>query len=202
MPFLPTEYRELSLAEAKQICRRRYREQRRSIDSDTRILLDRSLCENTIALPSFREADTVLAFYPVSGEPNILPILERAAQMGKKLAFPVCDPRNATMTFRLASIAELSPSTYGIPEPPQNAPVVTDFSNCFCIVPGIVFDQNGFRIGYGKGYYDRFLEHFRGVTAGLVYHELLVDSLPHEPTDINVSIIITERGVLFPNEKN
>ena len=90
---------------------------------------------------------------------------------------------------------------YGIPEPSDKMEVVTDFSECICIVPGLVFDLSGHRLGYGKGYYDRFLKDFTGYSVGLVYSEFILDKLPCEPTDRAVDLMITERGIILPNER-
>lgn len=156
---------------------------------------------HTAGLSDFLSADTVLGFYPIGEEPNILPILQKAFTLGKRLAFPRCHPASCTMTFHwVSSLEELSEGAYGIREPAANAPVVTDFANAFCLVPALGFDRHGYRIGYGKGYYDRFLTDFDGVCAGIGYSPLLCDALPYESTDKTVSMIITERGILLPDE--
>ena len=106
------------------------------------------------------------------------------------------------MTFRyVSSLSEFLPGSYSIPEPPKDATAFSSDTKALCVVPALAFDTLGFRIGYGKGYYDRFLKNFDGYTVGAVYSELLSELLPRGYYDMAVDIIITERRIIETNAK-
>ncbi len=158
--------------------------------------MDSRICEAVAHLSEFENADTVLFYYPIGEEPNLLALAEAAQTAGKKIAFPLCADDGCSMTFHaVASPEALIPGKYRIPEPVADAEKIRDFSRCLCLVPALSFDTSGFRIGYGKGYYDRFLKEYPVCTAGIVYSFCLCQTpLPKEPHDRPVSILITEEG--------
>ena len=201
MPSSPIDRIERARLEKREL-RREYRARRRALSPEDRAAWDHALCETTVSLPCFTEAKTLLAYYPLSDEPNLLNVVTRALHMGKTVAFPVCDVETSTMVFRVvSSLEELAEGAFGIHEPTEACPVLSDFDGALCLVPALCFDRRGFRIGYGKGYYDRFLSAHPVQTVGATYDALIADSLPTEPTDRSVSILITERGGLLVSEK-
>ena len=186
----------------KKASRAHFRRVRKDISSESRCLLDSALFSNIASHPAFLNADTVLCYYPVKSEPNILPLIRHALSNGKKIAFPISHPESSTLTFhRVESISDLTVGTYDIPEPPAYAPQVCEFNKSICIVPALAFDSNGNRLGYGGGYYDRFLKSFNGVSILPIYSLLFSEFLPTDENDQKVDIIITEEGVAFVNEK-
>jgi 5-formyltetrahydrofolate cyclo-ligase len=209
MQLLPTDLLnffgspEEDVSIAKQKLRVHYRAVRKSVSNEARELLDATLCANASEHYALKNAKTLLFYYPVKGEPNIKPLITWAFLNKKSVAFPISNCNTSTLSFRLVNnISELSCGAYGIPEPSNDAPCVTDFKNAVCIVPGLVFDRNGYRIGYGKGYYDRFISNFDGTAVGLAYDGFCIPSeLPHDEYDETVDIIITERGIIVPDAK-
>ena len=144
---------------------------------------------------------TVLLFSPVKGEPDVSPLTEALIKNSISVGFPVSLTQSTTLEFRkISSCQDLKLGAYNILEPDESSPVIGDFTNALCVVPAIAYDKSGMRLGYGKGYYDRFLGSNNITSVGVCYSDLLVDSLPFESTDIPVDIIITEGGVIFPNE--
>ncbi|MBQ8850359.1 MAG: 5-formyltetrahydrofolate cyclo-ligase [Clostridia bacterium] len=191
----------LTESENKERSRAHFFEQRKSISNESRFLLDTALFSNAAALPQFKEANTLLCYYPIKGEPNILPLVRHAQALGKAIAFPISHIKERRLSFHvLSDLSELVIGAYGIPEPPCELPVVTSFANSLCLVPALAFDKSGYRLGYGGGYYDRFLPDFNGVSLGLAYSAFFVDRLPVEDHDSTVDIIITENGGFFPYE--
>lgn len=149
-------------------------------------------------LATYRYSDTLLLYSPIKGEPDVNVVAEAALADGKRIAYPVTDPANRTMKFfYVNSPDELVPGHYGILEPPQGAELFTDDVNthAICIVPALAFDVDGYRLGYGKGYYDRYLAHFTGVKVGLIPSKFVVPRLPRGRYDLAVDVIITEDGV-------
>lgn len=197
--LLPTDMPDIK--EEKKALRALYKEKRRLIDADRKALLDKALCENILRLESFISSDTLLCFYPSFLEPDVLPIASEALKLGKALAFPLCDTATHTMTFRyVSSLDELKTGSYSIPEPPGSNRSYEGEANTLCLVPALTFDHNGYRLGYGGGYYDRFLSGFCGVSLGVVYEELVCRKLPHGYFDVKADIIITERGSILTND--
>ena len=193
MPCLPTD--------AKKTLRRELRAQRRAIDPERKATLDAALVARAIQTKAFSNAELLLLYAPLPDEPNLLPLAEEAWKQGKQVAFPISLTDTHTLGFHIVeSLDELIEGSYGILEPPTTAPIVTKTKGALCLVPALAFDKEGFRLGYGEGYYDRFLAEFQGTSLGLFYHEFLQNALPRGTYDRAVDLLITEKGVLLPDE--
>lgn len=116
--------------------------------------------ENLICSDLYLDAKTVLFYCAIEGEINIDDCISDALMLGKKAALPVCMNENGDMKFYyINSFEDLNTGFFGIREPDiQKCQEVTDFTDAVCIVPAIAYDKKGYRLGYGKGYYDRFLQ--------------------------------------------
>jgi len=185
--------------EQKAEIRRNVRLERRSIPSGEKEELDRAICGKFLSLASYRYADTLLIYAPIDGEIDVMPIARAAWEAGKRVAFPVCDPETRTMVFRCVDSEDrLAKRHFGIPEPSDSDPAIDPESpgTAVCVLPGLVFDRGGFRVGYGGGYYDRFLSLFRGTKVGLVYSKFLIDSAPRGRFDTAADALVTEKGVI------
>lgn len=175
---------------------------RKEISNESRYLLDTALFSNAAILPQYLDSDLLLCYYPIKREPNILPLIRHAQTLGKTVAFPISHVEERRLSFHAVSdLSELVTGAYGIPEPPEWLPEIGAFTNALCLVPALAFDRKGHRLGYGGGYYDRFLSGFDGITLGLAYSSFFVDTVPSEDHDASVDIIITEKGGYFPYEE-
>lgn len=97
--------------------------------------------------------------------------------------------------YRVKSREDLKKGRFGIWEPdPTVCPLLEEPSGAFCLVPGLAFDRAGYRLGYGKGYYDRFLAAHAVKAVGLCYEELLLSQVPRQPLDQRVGWLVTEAG--------
>ena len=171
---------------------------RSSISPEEKAALDAALCQELMLIS--HKSDVWLLFYPIKNEPDLLAFAEHLLSVGKQVAFPISLTDNCQLDFRLVdSLSQMTAGAYGIPEPPEYCRKVEDFDGAMCIVPALSYDTRGFRIGYGKGYYDRFLSKHKPMTVGICYGSLICDRLPTDPTDIPVDMIITESGVTVPN---
>ena len=156
-----------------------------------------AFCEAILSLDEFKRCDTVLLFYPLGNEPDMRRIAFEARSLGKKVAFPISLTESYTLEFHeVASLDEMKLGTYGIAEPPTDAPLPTITQKTLCVVPALAVDKRGYRIGYGKGYYDRFLASFEGISIAAVFDGFLLDRLPTEDTDVPLDILITKTGVI------
>ena len=134
--------------------------------------------------------DKVLVYVSKDSEIDTISIIEYCLHNNIKVAVPKC-VKNEIIFYYINSLDELSLSKFNILEP-NNRRVVRGYKRSICITPGIVFDEKGNRIGYGKGYYDRFFAKYDGCKIGITYKDLLIKKLPHETYDIPVDYIITD----------
>lgn len=173
--------------------RAKYRRMRRALDLAERGGWDAAIAETVAALPEYAAADSLLCYVSTAEEVSTRAILERALKDGLPVAAPVCVGR--TMVFRrFRSLGELAPGYMGILTPGEKCAEARAGGRTLCVVPGLAFDREGYRLGYGGGYYDRFLADFPGVTVGLCYEALRADHLPRGAFDIPVGRVVTERG--------
>jgi 5-formyltetrahydrofolate cyclo-ligase len=176
-------------------------EQRLAIPEELRHEADTAMAGRFVNLATFRFAEVILLYAPIKAEPNVLLCCEAALKAGKRLAFPRCHPDTCTMTYGIvSSLDDLVEGAYGILEPREDAEIYVPapYKHDICVVPAVCFDKKGYRIGYGKGYYDRFLSGFGGTSVGFCLSRFLCDSLPRGRYDRAVDLIITEKGVIAP----
>lgn len=196
MPLLPTD----PVTEKKEL-RAHFLNLRRALSPEEKQQMDRALCDTVVALPEFDACRLLLCYTPTRGEIDLLPLAKQALTFGKAVAFPISHPDDCTLTFHIVrSLDDLRAGTYGILEPPSDAPRIETAPDTICLVPALSFDRTGYRLGYGKGYYDRFLPTFQGISVGLIYSACLCRRLPRNETDRPVHRIFTEKGELLPNE--
>jgi 5-formyltetrahydrofolate cyclo-ligase len=191
-----------NVKDVKRKLRNQYKQYRLALPADVKADYDKKICEALVQLVSFKYSDTILMYAPLEGEIDVMPIAERALELGKRVAFPRCieEPRNLDFKY-VSSLDELKSGSYSIAEPTEDMESVTDLSRSICIIPGIVFDKDGYRVGYGKGYYDRFLAAYDGTKFGLAYSECILDSVPRRRFDRHVDILISEKGVKLAKTK-
>ncbi|WJY28466.1 MULTISPECIES: 5-formyltetrahydrofolate cyclo-ligase [Sporosarcina] len=146
----------------------------------------------------YAEAETVALTVSRGREICTRPIIEACWQAGKRVAVPKCRPADRTMQFRfITSFSQLETVYLDLQEPieEQTESAVADDIDLI-VVPGVAYSSDGYRIGYGGGYYDRFLEGYEGNALSLAFELQIGPSLPVEPFDIPVGKIITEERVI------
>ena len=149
-----------------------------------------TLCRMVLETEAYRRAKTIYGYLPFNQEVDLHALLQEALDEGKQVALPKCYGRD--MRFILVQdLSDIRHSAFGVPEPAADGPAAADKAG-LVIVPGLVFDRRGYRIGYGGGYYDRFLslepDH---PTIGLCYDFQLVDQLEPDAHDIPVDIVFS-----------
>ena len=148
-----------------------------------------------LAMPEVKKADALFLFYPLEGEINLLPVAEYAWREGKSIGFPLCEDKDGIMTFRkVGSLDELVSGSFGTKEPKNGAEEIFP-ENAVIFLPALAIDKNGYRLGYGKGYYDRYLAkhaELKPFTVGVIYKDLLFDELPRDEYDISCDKIILD----------
>lgn len=184
--------------------RTRFRTLRDSLQGEARQLAETAIIERLFSLPAWREADLICGYISMRGELNTDPIWARAAAEGKDYSLPVTvtGAGEGRMVFRRTegyAPHSLIPARFDIPEPPCTCPTLTpsEFSGALILVPGLVFDGEGYRLGYGGGYYDRFLASLRDAavpvtTVGLAFSCCRIPRLPREAFDIPVDLVLDD----------
>ncbi len=177
--------------------REQYRAVRTNMEPEFRRDCDQRIAERVRALWQYRNCRQILVYVSTPIEVDTYPIIHQALADGKRVAVPRCVPDTRRMEFYyINSLEDLSPGTFGVLEPqPQKENLVTDFSRSLCIVPAFCYDFNGYRLGYGKGYYDRFLAGYEGDRIGICYSSCIRRRLPHGRFDRPVQLLITENFI-------
>ena len=157
---------------------------------------DRILFRRLLTLPQLAECSSILLYYGVGQEPDTSQLIEPLISLGKALSFPLCLPERRMEARSYQGPGHLLPGPFGIPEPDKDCPVVKRSDLSSILVPGLCFDERGFRLGHGGGYYDRYLTGVSGLTIALCRDKLLLPSLPVESHDRPVNILLTETRCL------
>ena len=156
---------------------------------------DKSLFQKVTSIREFIDARNIMIFCSVKREPDTIEIAKSALLMGKKVTFPRCVGDGIMHARAVECLSELEPGMLDIPAPPESAPIVVPEELDLIVVPALTFDIRGHRLGYGGGYYDRYLSGIRAYTIGMAREQLIKRSLPNEPHDIAVKCIVTESEI-------
>lgn len=191
----------VSIKEQKAVLRKKYSSMRAAIPDEYHREASEKIAEYFFESSIYRDAEAVLMYLSINREVRTRALIERILSDGKRLALPVCFD-NGKMTFRyITSRDSLVKGKFSAPEPDDTCEEYRGGVPTVCIIPAIAFDKNGYRLGYGKGYYDRYLSRFNVVRVGFSFDELFVESLPHGRFDAACDAVITEKGVYFTGEK-
>lgn len=186
-----------NIKEVKINLRARYRRFRENLEIEQKRKLDSAIQARFLALPEYARADTILIYVSKPIEVDTLALIQAAFSNHKKVAVPRCVPNTYEMEFYyIESLDDLEKGAFGVLEPkPETCKLFKSAKKALCIVPGLSFDAQGYRLGYGKGYYDRFLNKFSGATAGICYMGCVQWNLPHGYYDRPVDVLITEKYI-------
>jgi len=170
----------------KQILRNKYKEIRKNIDDkeeQANIIFNK-----VINLEEYKQSDLILIYVSLKDEVDTIELIKHSLEIGKKVATPKCEG-NDIIFYYINTLENLEERSFGILEPRTNKKV-DSFNNSICIIPGIAFDKQNNRIGYGRGFYDRFLENYKGIKIGLTYKECICDKIDSEKNDIKMDKVI------------
>lgn len=179
---------------------------RDAMPAEQRAACSAAIARRVIAMASFGLCDTILCYAAVGSEVDVSAIAEAALGRGKRVAFPVCSAEKGEMEFyAVTSLSELTEKNrFSIPEPPaKEENLVRPTESTMILMPGLIFDKRGKRIGYGGGYYDRYIRKYpallhSSMTVGVVYHTFLSDiPIPYTDHDISAALVVTEKKLHF-----
>lgn len=185
-----------NLREHKISLRKKFKEIRFSFTPAQKADMDERIFSRLIATKAYRDCKVLLTYVSTDIEVDTRKLILHALADGKTVAVPKCIDGTRNMKFYIIhSFDDLEVATFSVLEPKvQQCTELLDFKGALCIVPGLAFDMNGYRLGYGKGYYDRFLNRAEGLlNYGLCYCSCTVNRLAYGKFDVPVNTLITEK---------
>ena len=154
----------------------------------------RRITELLTALPEYEDADRIMAYADYNHEVITRYIIEQSWKDGKEVAVPKVFGKDMVF-YRLTDFSQLESGYFGIPEPKEDGETVS-WEDAMMVMPGVAFDENCNRVGYGGGFYDRFVEKHPGIRRVAVgFSFQIISEVPTEPTDIRPQVIVTEEKI-------
>lgn len=169
-------------------------EQRKKLceDTDRKNALDLEIQTRLLISREYRDADTILLYMARPAEIASSLILHAALANRKIVALPQCLDQGKMIFRRIRSLSDVTPGRFGILEPGQECEIITPDEHSLCVCPALGCDMRGYRLGFGGGYYDRFLVDFQGVKAALCYADSLIPRIEADVFDIKMDVIHTD----------
>ena len=172
----------------KKELRAQVRAKKRAMTEEQIVNKSRALAEQFFRSEAYRNAKSIYGYLPYNQEVRTVPMLEQARKDGKRVAVPKC--YDAEMRFIwLDDLTQVAPGYANIPEPIADDPIADD-KTALVLMPGLAFDPQGHRIGYGGGFYDKFLEQEMHPTLALCYDFQMLEHLETEEHDIPVDTVL------------
>ena len=177
----------------KRELRGRVRERLAALSPEELVRSDEALFERFLALPQVAAARTIFAFWGIPGkEPDTARLVGELVRRGKTVGLPRMLPEHRMEVRRYDPDKPLVKVSFGISEPGEDCPLLQREEIGLVLVPAVCYDRRGYRLGFGGGYYDRWLEGFSGVTVGLCREAVLQEAVPIEAHDAKVDVLLTD----------
>lgn len=182
------------LAAQKRRLREEVNARRNSLLPHARTAKSHDIMQRLRALPAYDNGRYPLVYVSMPSEVQTLTLIDQRLAAGKPLAVPKVEGDGLAL-YEIRAVSDLVPGVWGIlePEPEKARPADPDMVDVV-VIPGVVFDLEGHRLGYGRGYYDRLLKQLGGHAAkvALAFEAQLARAVPSEPHDVHMDFIITE----------
>lgn len=181
--------------ELKQTLRKNIKDAMSKLEPEYCLQADQAIYEAVTGLPEYKRARTIFCFVGTKDEINTAPIIERALEDGKRMAVPRCVAKGVMEAFLIDSLDNLREGHYGILEPGDEAPRIGPEEIDLAVIPCLSCSRDGKRLGYGGGYYDRYLGKVDGIKAVICRGRIMREDLPVENHDEKVDMVIWEEGI-------
>lgn len=167
------------------------------------------ICKNLLRMEAYCQADVLLLYAPIRKEVQVDKIFQDGIKKGKRIYFPKVLDKETMNFYQIDNPAELREGCMGIMEPLPSVDkqffysqvVEKEQKKTFMLMPGVAFSKSGFRIGYGGGYYDRYLQDKPlMIKAALCYEMQMVSTLSHDTHDIKADCVITENNIFYTSK--
>ena len=177
----------------KKILRKDILEKLKTINSKERLSFEKAIYNKLFENENFKKAKCIALTIPFGTEINTYPIIEKLLNEGKTVCSPICEKESRNMIFyKINSLDELVEGYYGIKTPPEKKENIVEKDMIdLILVPGVGFDKDNYRIGFGGGYYDRYLKDYQGYTISLAFKDQIIDKVPINEFDLPVNLVIT-----------
>jgi 5-formyltetrahydrofolate cyclo-ligase len=187
------------MREQKESVRKILRQRKEAMIPEERLEKSRRICRHLMKI--IREKETVMVFTSKEKEVNTKPLIMALFGKGNPVVVPIIVKEDCSLRLSyLKDFSALVPSTFGVPEPVGSEIPVNAEDISTIILPMLGFDRMGGRIGYGAGYYDRFLSKNTGLRKiGIAYGCQEAENIPVDENDIRMDMIITEDGIVYPD---
>ena len=181
----------------KSALRRYFRDVRKNMPQQEREELSRRIERSFLDSSLYKNTSAVLIYVSSPIEVDTNGLIENCFRDGKRVLVPRCLTGGNVMEFcEIDSFDMRISGAFGISEPDSSVKAAAEIpDDSVCVTPGLAFDKSGHRLGFGKGFYDRFLADYKGIAAGLCYENGLCDCVFHEEHDIAVDMLFTEKDV-------
>jgi 5-formyltetrahydrofolate cyclo-ligase len=183
----------MDIRSQKNELRNYFSKKRQTIPPSEKRALDDDIAKRFVAMNAFKSSNQILLYASTDDEISTSYIFDYALECGKKCFFPKCYEHSEMIFYSVKDSSDLIMDAFNIKAPKYEDDPYSPMPSDIIIVPAMAYDKNGFRLGYGKGFYDRFLSGFLGTKIGLSYSDFIVDSLPRGRYDLSVDIIVTEK---------
>jgi len=184
-----------SIHDQKGKLRQRCKTIRKELGDEIRQSASNAICTYLSNWDVFQRAKTILTYMPMRTEVDLRPLLTEFPDRHWSLP-RILPGGEGIMLFHQYDPENLIVHPLGMAEPAPHLPQVPPAEIELVLAPGLAFDRNGWRLGYGGGYFDRFLKDFRGVSVGVLFQALLLNAIPHGEYDVPVSWLVTEGGLI------
>lgn len=185
-----------TIQEQKKILRRKIRERALSLDPAYCRSADQAIYDQLLSLPEYQNASRIFCFVSRPEEADTHAIILHALTEHKTIAVPRCEGDGIMHAYVIRDFyRDLQPGKYGIPEPGGGCTRMVPADFDLLLVPCCSCTHDGQRLGFGGGYYDRYLPKTSAVTISLCREKLISPEIPAEPFDQNMDIVLTEAGI-------
>lgn len=168
---------------------------RNSLSKEMLYKMSEIIQTRVLNMNEFINAKTVAAYHPVGSEVGTLKILSSVLQLNKRLTLPRVEGETKMIFAEVKDLQkDLKVGQYKIMEPKNHCSKINKLD--LVLVPGIAWDKYGHRLGYGKGYYDRYLVNLQTKSVGLAYDFQVLENIPHGKNDFRVNLIVTEKRII------
>lgn len=188
-------------AHMKNELRARMRSLRKTLPKEAHIERGQKICANLCELTPLQGATVLATFVPMRSEPLILDFVQTQLEQGVRIVAPrlisLSHSELELAELNTLDVSALSESELGFMEPPHGAPVLLDTEIAAVLVPALAVDEHGYRLGYGRGFYDRLLPRLEhAVRVAVVYDFQLVPEVPVTSLDVPVHWIVSDKRIL------
>ncbi len=185
----------MDIKERKRLLRKEVKEVTASLPESYRRDADRRIAELILDLSEYKNAGTVFCFVSTPDEIDTFPVISDAWKNGKRVAVPRVEGKGIMRAYEIRNRSDLEEGFYGICEPKQGTPLIPPEELDFIIMPCLTAARDGRRLGYGGGFYDRYMERLDTPCVVICREKVMRDDIPADSYDVKIETVISEAGI-------